>query len=73
MRTMILAIVLAATACAARPQISTDTRNAALECYAKGESFEQIARKLHLEDRDMARLAVHEGMLDASKRYYRER
>ena len=73
MRTTILVIIMAATACAARPQFSTATRNAALECFANGESYDQIAVKLRLGDRDAARAAVHDGMMAASKRYYRER
>lgn len=72
MRSTLLFLVLAASACAARPQVSTTIRDEALEHYARGESLDAIARDLQLPDRDAARAAVHDGMLSLSKRYYRE-
>jgi hypothetical protein len=73
MRNTIFALILSAAACASRPPLPTATKNAALAQYARGASFDDIARDLSLSDRDAARAAVHEAINAAATRYYRER
>ena len=73
MRTLLFAIVFVTSACGARPQFSTATRNSALERYSQGESIDDIARELGLGDRETARAAVQAGMMAVAKRYYNDR
>ena len=76
MRKIIVALVITASACAARTGRTTlpaDQCNELLAHYARGESFDKIAVDFRLADRDQARSAVHEAMLTVQKRYYHER
>ena len=73
MRNVLLAIALLAPACAARPArttLTTDERSAVLAQYAGGASIDQIATQ-HQLDRDATRAAVHDAMIDLTRRWYR--
>jgi len=75
MRNVLLALVVAASACSARSGRTTlpaQTRTAVLSHYAAGESIDQIARDLQV-DRDDARAAVHDAIASLNKRYYADR
>ena len=69
---LVLLLALAASACATRPRLPTTTTNAALERYAQGEDFDDIARDLGLHDGHSARDAVHDALRAMWLRYYRE-
>jgi hypothetical protein len=45
----------------------------ALARFVKGKSFDQISQELSLNDKSAARDLVHEALLSAQKRYYKDR
>jgi hypothetical protein len=74
-RTILIAIVACASACAARsshPTLPAATRAEVLAHYAQGESLDCIASDFHLDGRDDARDVVHAAISSLTKRYYRE-
>ena len=76
MRNILLAIILSATACAGRPSQATlpaEATNEMLARYLQGESLDQLATEMRLNDRDEARDAVHRAMIALQKRYYQDR
>jgi hypothetical protein len=76
MRNILFAIVLSATACAARPSHTTLTPEASndmLARYLQGESLDNLAADMRMNDRDDARDAVHRAMIALQKRYYQDR
>jgi hypothetical protein len=68
-----LVIAMCMSACATRPTIPMQTRNAVLAEYARGASLERLAQDFRLGSRDDARGVVHDAMLALQKRYYRDR
>ena len=72
MRFILATITIIASACAAHPKLSSEAQNAALVEYVQGESFDEIAQKLHLADRFDARAVVHDALLSLSHRYYHD-
>ena len=83
MRTFLLVLLVGASACAARGARTTvpteyafhDAHGeaAVVARYMQGESLDELASELRLDDRDQARDVVHQAMLDLQKRYYRDR
>lgn len=82
MRTLLLALIAATSACAGRYTASTvptdfafhDARGeaAVVARYMQGESLDQLASDLALADRDQARDVVHHAMIDLQKRYFHD-
>ena len=83
MRTFLIALVVAASACAGRashPTVPTEYafhdahgEAAVVARYMQGESLEELASDLSLSDRDQARDVVHQAMLDLQRRYFHDR
>lgn len=83
MRKFLLVLLVGASACAARSARNTvpteyafhDAHGSAavVARYMQGESLDELATELRLDDRDQARDVVHQAMLDLQKRYYRDR
>ena len=79
MRTFLLALVVATSACAGRYTATTVPTDyafrdahgeaAVVARYMQGESLEDLASDLSLADRDQARDVVHQAMIDLQKRY----
>jgi hypothetical protein len=79
MRKLLLIVLVAASACAARTQqTSIPTAygaagtgdDAIVARYLQGESLDELAGDLRLGDRDEARGVVHRAMENLQRRYY---
>ena len=67
---LLAVIVLAATACTARPTVSPRVRTYAVVRYAEGATTEQLARELAVSFDD-ARSIIHTAIVDLNRRYFR--
>jgi hypothetical protein len=82
MRKLLFILLATTAACSARSSHSTIPTvygaagigdDAIVARYLQGESLDQLAGELKLDDRDEARGAVHRAMQSLQKRYYADR
>ncbi len=73
MRTMLLFITIAASACAPKAPLAPSTCQHALVLYSEGKSEDQVAESLDLADRETARAAIHQAIRNVQRRLYAER
>lgn len=71
MRTFLLALVLAGSACVAHSQLAPAASEEAFQRYVHGESLDQVAAELQIDNRDDVRASIRHTLHQLQVRFYR--